>query len=71
MAKTYTAPENKARAALYPNFLAEREQILALKAQLSHATGEETSWETALHAWVKNGRSAWRKQQRKASPAPQ
>ena len=53
------------RSSLYQEFLAEREEILKHKDQLSKKLKEDIDFERALIDWIRNCRDDWRSQRRK------
>jgi hypothetical protein len=55
------SPPAEIRDSLYQEFLAEREEILRHKWNLSETAGRDVGLEAALLDWVKNHRNAWRK----------
>jgi hypothetical protein len=46
---------------LYRRFVAEREEILKLKAQMELEQNMHVRFETALNFWIKNYRAEWLK----------
>lgn len=52
------------RSSLYQEFLAEREEILRHKWNLSEQEGKDVGFEKALLDWIRNHRDEWRNQRR-------
>lgn len=55
----------KEDSTLYQHFLAEREEILKHKWIESEKAGKDIGFERALLDWIRNHRSAWRKNNKK------